>query len=315
MNTLIVGPGGVGGYLGGVLAAGGVQVAFLAPPTRAATLRSAGLRVRTRSGVYYAPHVRLVDAASEFRDFDLILVCVKYFSLGVVTHALRGSLADHAVVLTVQNGIDADLEVRRATGHPHVFPGAAHIGAWVDRESGDVVLSDEPPYFVFGARESTSPVAIHRTAAALAATGLDVRTTDHIEQELWFKYLFILPYSGVTAAFARSFQAVYSMPRGRRVFATLLDEAVRVARAAGVRLPPDVVTAVTARAEEHMRRSHPATSSLQRDRSAGRPSEVEALHGTLLRLARAHNVVTPVTRAIYQRIAGPNALAYVPAAL
>jgi 2-dehydropantoate 2-reductase len=303
MHVLIVGPGGVGGYIGDILAAGGTPVTFMASNARARVLQTSGLRVRTVDRELHVVPAEIASDTTQFGDFDVVVLCVKYFDLTDVARTLKGRLSEECVVLTVQNGIDADVLVREILEHPYVFPGTAHIISSVDPVTGAVVQTGGPCYFVFGARDGVPPEVLTRAVHRLGAAGLDAHLAEQIESELWFKYLFVLPYSGLTAAFARSFQEVYATTGGRRMFKAMLEESLQVARYEGVRLSVGVGNSVFERAQMHMCEQRPATSSLQRDLAAGKPTELDGLHGTLLRLAGLHRVPVPVTQALYNRIA------------
>ena len=75
-----------------------------------------------------------------------------------------------------------------------------------------------------------------------------------------------------------------------------MTEVVAVAAAHGVTLSPDVITRTTAFLQ-HL----PAgpTASMQRDLMDGRPSELDAQVGAILRLAHQKHVATPVNTFIY----------------
>lgn len=303
MHVLIVGPGGVGGYIGGILAAGGTPVTFMASKARAEVLQTSGLRLRTVDRELHVVPVEVVTDTTQLGDFDVVVLCVKYYDLVDVARTLRGRIAEECVVLTVQNGIDADIRVREILEYPYVFPGAAHIISSVEPVTGAVVQTGGPCYFVFGARGGVLPDVLRRAVHGFGEAGLDARLTEQIESELWFKYLFVLPYSGLTAAFARSFQEVYATQGGRRTFRAMVEESLQVARCEGVHLSVGVEKSLLERAQMHMGEQRPATSSLQRDLAAGRPTELDGLHGALLRLAALYRVPVPVTQALYNRIA------------
>jgi 2-dehydropantoate 2-reductase len=80
------------------------------------------------------------------------------------------------------------------------------------------------------------------------------------------------------------------------MFSRILEEVNAVAAAEGVRLPDDLVARNMAFAESLEPDSY---SSLHFDMTHGRPMEVEALHGTVVRLGRKHGLPVPMCEAVH----------------
>ena len=76
MQILVLGAGALGGYFGGKLLEGGVNVEFLVRPRRAAQLRERGLIVKTQEGEIRRP-ARTVQASGISGTYDAVLLCVQ----------------------------------------------------------------------------------------------------------------------------------------------------------------------------------------------------------------------------------------------
>ena len=79
MRIVIVGAGGVGGYFGGLLAASGVDVSFVARGAHLAALQTNGLRLVTPTGAVTQaiPAVAGPAALGELRPDDVLVLTVK----------------------------------------------------------------------------------------------------------------------------------------------------------------------------------------------------------------------------------------------
>jgi 2-dehydropantoate 2-reductase len=73
----IVGVGGVGGYLGGMLANSGLDVTFVARPSTAEVLKSKGLTLKTVDGEIILPSVSAVESPAKLSDVDVVLLTTK----------------------------------------------------------------------------------------------------------------------------------------------------------------------------------------------------------------------------------------------
>jgi 2-dehydropantoate 2-reductase len=78
-----------------------------------------------------------------------------------------------------------------------------------------------------------------------------------------------------------------------------MEEIYALAHARGVKLPPDSVEKVMAAVDGL---PDDATSSMQRDISAGKPSELESQNGAVVRMARESGIEAPTHTLIYETL-------------
>src|SRR5512133_1930708 len=106
MRFAIVGSGAVGGYYGARLARAGHDVTFIARGAHLEAIRSRGLLVKSPLGAF------TVKAPAEDRpeavgQVDFVIYAVKTYSNPAALPMLKVVSGDHAVVLTLQNGVDS----------------------------------------------------------------------------------------------------------------------------------------------------------------------------------------------------------------
>jgi 2-dehydropantoate 2-reductase len=131
-------------------------------------------------------------------------------------------------------------------------------------------------------------------AAALRGAGLDVAARPDEAGLLWDKMCFLAPVALLTTSAAAPLGAVRDQ-RGDEL-RSLVEEVARVARADGAEADADSVSAFIQEVPATM------TSSMQRDAAAGRPTELDAIGGAVLRAAERHGVDVPVTRQIVEEL-------------
>ena len=120
--------------------------------------------------------------------------------------------------------------------------------------------------------------------------------SDDIHIALWNKLLFIASFGGVTTLARANAGEILSTPETRELFMQAMREVEAVARAQGTSLPSDAVERGLGLAQAV---APEGTSSLQRDVAAGKPFELEAFSGKIVRLGEMSGVETPVHRGIY----------------
>jgi 2-dehydropantoate 2-reductase len=117
-----------------------------------------------------------------------------------------------------------------------------------------------------------------------------------IRLALWEKFLFVVPLGGVGAAARVPIGISRSLPETRRLLEGAMAEIRDLARASGAAVSDEAM----ARSLRQIDGLPPdATASLQRDIVAGRPSELEAWTGAVVRLARRAGVPTPIHDALH----------------
>src|ERR1051325_6851202 len=77
MKIVMMGSGGVGGYFGARLAAGGADVHFVARGAHLAAMREGGLAIEGGPDPIHVPKVKATDAPQEVGVSDLVLFAVK----------------------------------------------------------------------------------------------------------------------------------------------------------------------------------------------------------------------------------------------
>src|SRR6266851_647281 len=131
MRIVIVGAGGVGGYFGGLLAASGVDVSFVARGAHLEALRTKGLRIESPKGNVHLPTVDATDDPRTLRPADVVFLTVKLYDTESAAHLLPPLIGRETVVIPFQNGVESVDAVVNVVGRPHVAGGTAYVWAVV----------------------------------------------------------------------------------------------------------------------------------------------------------------------------------------
>ncbi|MFR9778973.1 2-dehydropantoate 2-reductase [Micromonospora sp. MS34] len=299
MRIAVVGAGGIGGYFGGRLAVAGHDVGFLARGAHLAAMREHGLSVHSVAGDFLVSDVRAADRAEALGEADVVLLAVKTWQLDAALSAIGPLVGPVTAIVTTQNGVDTPQRVADRFGREAVLPGTAKIFA--HREApGHVRHVGGPGLLTYGEWDDRVTPRVERLRVALVDAGVEAIVPADIWTELWSKFLFVEPFGALGAATDATLGVLRSRPGTRTLLGALMGEVGDLAAARGVRLPDDVVRRTLAFVDEQ-----PPTgrSSLQRDIMAGRPSELDAWTGAVVRLAAGAGVPTPVHDMLYELLA------------
>ena len=282
-RVAVLGPGGVGGLLAGLLARRGDQVTCLAPPATAAHLAEHGLELR--SPALGDARVRVEAASRLEHPVDVLFVTVKAAQLEAAAEAVPAGTLGDGLVVPFLNGIDHVAWLRERYPPDQVATGTIAVES--TRVAPGVIEHATPFALVELAAGKAPRARVEDLAARLAETGLQVGVGDDEARTLWAKLVTLAPIALVTTWIA----APFGEARARHwdELAAVLHEIVLAATADGVELDEAATVA-------RLRDLVPDTmrSSMQ-DAAAGRPIELDAIGGTILRAADRAGTDAPVT--------------------
>lgn len=295
MKIAVVGAGGVGGYFGGRLAQAGLDTTFIARSATVAALRERGLRVESTHGDFALERVQATDDPSTVGAVDAILLAVKTWQIPEVARSLGPMLGPETMVVPLENGIDAPEVLIPIVGREHVVGGLCAIVSFIVAP-GHIRHAAGEPLVMFGELDNRVTPRIERLRAAFERAGLKAQVPPDIQHSMWTKFLFIAVMSGIGALARVPIGVWRADPELRALVTTALHEVVALARARGIDLGDDAVAQTWQRYDALAPAS---TSSLQRDVMDGKPSELDAQLGAIVRLAKESNVAAPVASMLY----------------
>lgn len=295
LRIAVFGAGGVGGYFGGRLAESGHDVVFIARGAHLEAMRTHGLRVDSVLGDFVIRPTQATDDPRETGVVDVVLVAVKAWQVPEAAEAIRPLVGGNTIVVPMQNGVEAPEQLAAALGQAPVVGGLCRIVSFVEGP-GHVRHTAAEPFVQFGELDDRPSTRLEPLRQAFERAGVAVEIPADIRRAMWLKFLFITPWSGVGAVTRVPIGVWRNLPETRRLCEGAAEEVRAVAQARGIDLPPDAVPKAMKMWDSI---SPEATASMQRDVMDGRPSELEAQVGAVVRIGRAHEVPTPVHDFMY----------------
>jgi 2-dehydropantoate 2-reductase len=265
MSVAVLGPGAVGGALGVRMARAGERVVCVARPETAAAIAAEGLTLVTDDG----EHTEQLEATEQLEEpVDLLLVTVKAYGLDDGISHIR---TEPGLVLPLLNGLE-HMDVLRAHFANVVAAAIGHFEGY--RESPTRIVQQTPGLVNVAATEA--PEQLERAAIATRAGGSE-------KDVLWEKLARQGPIAVLTSVAG---ETIGELRTGQRL-RLAIEEACAVAAADGARTTFDDQWAIIESLPDW------ATSSTERDVTAGRPSELDAIGGAVVRAGRRLGVPTP----------------------
>jgi 2-dehydropantoate 2-reductase len=306
MRIAVMGSGGVGGYFGGLLAAAGEEVTFIARGEHLRAIRANGLRVESVHGDFSIVPAQATENSAGVGAVDLVLLATKSYALEEAAQAVRPLLGSGTAVLPLQNGVDAPERLVAILGPEPVLGGLCYVGSYV-AAPGVIRQVSQFRRVIVGELNGEITPRVKAIIAVLARSGVVAETSADIRKALWTKFAFIAPFSGVGAVARVPAGEITGCPETRTLLEQAMREVEAVARKRSVSLEPDVVPQTMAFCDAMA----PAqTASMQRDILDGKPSELESIIGIMVRLGEELAVPVPAFRFFYAALLPQERLAH-----
>ncbi len=287
----MLGPGGVGGLVAGALDRAGTPVLVLAREQTAAAISVRGLRVSSVLLGDFSTRPRVDSRLHE--PVDALLVATKAAGLQAALERVETS---PPLVLPLLNGLDHIRTLRKHFGEEAVVAGTIRVEA--DRpEPGVVVHTSRFLRVEMASEYEVAHAPMQALANTLSDAGVPARVGDSEPEVMWSKLVRLNALACTTSAFDKLLGEIRSTPELRAELVGAIEEGCAVAQAEGASIATgDPLGELTA--------AHDTLgSSMQRDIAAGRPPELDAIPGSVLRAAARHGIECPAIERLVAMIA------------
>jgi 2-dehydropantoate 2-reductase len=308
--ALVMGAGAVGCWIGGCLQAAGVPVTFVGRARVLDALRRDGLQLTDLDGAARHLPARTLDlreSADGAPAPALVLLCVKSGATASAGAELARALPPGTLVVSMQNGVSNAAVAQAAAPALTVLPGMVPFN----------VAELAPGHYHRGTGATGAALAAQDHALLrpwqprFGAAGVPLQLHADLASLQWGKLLLNLN-NAVNALSGLPLRAQLLQRDYRACMAALIDEALAALRAAGIapakltplppaalpgalRLPTMLFRVLAARL---LRIDAKARTSMADDLVHGRATEIDALCGEVVRLARRHGMAAPVNERI-----------------
>lgn len=275
LRHAILGAGGIGGLLGAALAHAGREVTLVVRD------RDHPTELRLDSRVLGDISAAVAIATTLPPGTDVLWVTVKSQQLEEALRACPPAAVGGARVVPLLNGVEHLARLRAIYGPGSVTAGTIQVESERLTPGHYRQLS---PFMRVGLAGPGADVI----AAELEAAGITASVEPDEATLLWRKLAVLASLALTTTALEAPIGSVRADPAWRQRLLAVASEVCAVAAAEGAGVDPRATRQFVLGVPDAMR------SSMQKDRAAGRPLELDAIGGAVQRAGRRHGVPTPV---------------------
>lgn len=296
-TVAVIGAGAVGLYYGGRLARAGTPVHFLVRSDHAALTRH-GLRVASCDGDFHLPpdRLRLHTDPREMPPADLVLIAFKTTSNDLCRPLVTPVLKPGSAILTFQNGLGNEDHLASLFPAHRVYGGIAFT--CIHREPEALVRHTSHGLIRLGRFAGPPDDHTRFVADLLRSAEIRCEVLDDLARGRWAKLIWNVPFNGLGAALDLATDQILASDTGAALVERLMREVIAAAAAANRVSFPDADEIIRDQIGQTREMARYRTS-MQLDRQAGRPMEVDAIIGEPLRRGVAAGASLPEMASLY----------------
>ncbi|MCP3677012.1 MAG: 2-dehydropantoate 2-reductase, partial [Deltaproteobacteria bacterium] len=294
-KVAVLGAGAMGSLFGGLLAEGGLEVTLIDVwQEHIAEINNNGLKITGEGGDRYVKLKATTDP-SEIGEVDVVLVQTK---ARYTEEAVQGALSlcgEDTVAISFQNGLGNEDVIGQIVGREKVLggvtaQGSGIVGPGVIRNAGNL-----PSHI--GELDGGISTRVERIADVFTKAGLETVASDDIMKDIWKKLLANIGINAMSALCNFRVGEIFDVPETQETILEALDEAARVAKAAGVNIDvnatKDVLYSITGKGGTGSNRSGMLVDVLNKKKT-----EIDFINGAVVRLGKEYGIPTPVNKTL-----------------
>ena len=298
-KVAIVGTGAVGGFYGGMLARAGADVHFLCRSTYEDVVRDGlSLVLHASNESFFVDPLQAYENSSEIGICDWVIVAAKATANVKLGEILSPLVDENTCLLTLQNGMGNVERLVELFGNRRTIVGGLCFTC-INRTSPAVVESIFPGYVQFGQVGQSLSNKAREIMGAFAEAGVDAREAASLDEALWRKLCWNIPFNGLSvAAGGITTDKILADSELAGRARSLMEELQQTAAAHEI----DIEDAFLDRQFTLTEPMGPYKPSSLIDFLAGREVEVDAIWGEPLRRGEASGVPMPRLKKLHEEL-------------
>ena len=230
----IIGPGGIGGFYGGMLANAGKQVKFLFHSDYS-YVKENGLRVDSVFGNFHLPQVSAFSSVQEMGGCDVIFVCLKTTQNHLLRYLLPPLIKKGTLVVLIQNGLGLEEDLHKDFPFLNIAGGMAFI---CSQKLGPGHISHlDYGKLTLAAYNEEGQSLVEQVVADVKESGVEAVTLPDLESARWRKLVWNIPYNGSTVVLDTTTEDLMGNPVTQTLMRELMEEVAGGANACGIKYP------------------------------------------------------------------------------
>ena len=296
MKILILGAGAIGGFFGAHLMKSGANVSFLVREKRKDELKKSGINIFSINGELKV-NPKLLDKNLSGQHFDVIILTNKSYDLIESIREIK-PYVNKTVIIPLLNGMAHYEILDKEFGKEKIFGGTAYISTAMNNY-GSIQQITSRASIKFGPRTQKNINIANEFYEICKETEFECDFSDHIELDLWRKYVLIGATAASTVLFQKPLGEISATTYGKSLIIEIHEECKKIVLSKGYDIG---IEATNYNLKLITDKGSLLKASMLRDFESGKQTECEHILGYLIELAKKNKVQCDLIKAAYTRI-------------
>ena len=278
MRILIVGAGGVGGFIGSQINSSDFEIVYVARGKRLDFLKKNGLKVKSKLGDKVIENLKIFDSIPQKVKFDIVICTVKLYDFDSFIRDFKNTNQEETIILPFQNGIYSEQKLIEEFGEKKTYGAVAQISSFVDNTESIIHKGSLATFFV-GSMGGFQNEKLKIFCENCKKSGLDMRLKLNIKEKIWEKFIFLSAYSGITTLTEKTIGEIFATQKLKTLFINAMRETYNLSKFFSVEFGSDPIDYWL---EKIKKMPYDMTSSMYIDYTKNKKLELDWLSGFIV---------------------------------
>ena len=298
MKILVIGLGGVGGYIGSCLEKSNFKTTYLCRGNRLSFIKKNGLIINSMNEKKKFFNLDVRDYLTTSESFDIIINTVKLYDFDSVLNEILQKIKKNFIFLPFQNGIYSEEKIKEILGLKDTYGAVAQISSVVNHDQEIDHIGKLATFFV-GRYDQKYDKKLDVFCQECQKIDFDIRFKKNIKEKIWDKFIFLSAYSGITTLTEKTIGEIFETPELKKKFIDAMHETYKLSKSYGINFQNDPVQNWLKKIDKM---PSEMTSSMFYDFKKKKKLELRWLSGSIVNFSKEKKVDCPTHREILNGI-------------
>lgn len=239
----------------------------------------------------------ITDESETGEPADLLIFAVKATGLSDAIHTVRNKIASNTIIISVLNGISSEELIGLTYGSEKVIHSV--VQGMDATKIGNAVTYTQFGHFFIGIDKQSKKQKLMDVAALFDRVEMPYSIENDIIRRMWSKFMLNVGVNQAVMIHAGTYGTVQTPGDARELMQHAMKEVMVLAEKEHIEVTTEDFDGYVKLIDTMNPKGMP---SMRQDGLVKRKSEVELFAGTVISLAKKHNIDVPVNKMIYETI-------------
>lgn len=203
MKILIIGAGGVGGYIGAKLIKSGfLDVTIIARGKHLEVITKEGLTIHDEENTFQIDSFHITDDISQNEPYDLVLITTKSYDIIGAIESAKNSISDKTILIAIANGVQNQENIKKYFPNNPTCKACIYILSNIIKPG--TIKKYGGVFRIYIGSDEVSHKKLEEICQIFNKADLQTKIPKDITLQCWRKYLFVSAFATMTSFYNKS---------------------------------------------------------------------------------------------------------------